>query len=144
MALGRKNWLFTGSDAGDEPAKVIYSLIGTTKLDGLDLEAYLRQVIEAAAMTRRLLLYGMVLLNRLEIHKHRYRRRSVRSNKVLDTRYEARLRFGEAVLAAVDRNPLTDSGKNSEANLAAIYSVSTGALGTLDICLNGHILLQVI
>jgi transposase len=45
VALGRKNFLFAGSDAGGERAAAIYSLIGTAKLNGLDAEAYLRYVI---------------------------------------------------------------------------------------------------
>lgn len=36
LTLGRKNYLFAGSDAGGERAAVIYSLIGTAKLNGLD------------------------------------------------------------------------------------------------------------
>ena len=43
--LGRKNFLFAGSDAGGERAAAIYSLIGTAKLNGLDPEAYLRHAI---------------------------------------------------------------------------------------------------
>jgi transposase len=46
VALGRKNYLFCGSDAGGERAAAIYSLIGTAKLNDLDPEAYLRYVIE--------------------------------------------------------------------------------------------------
>jgi hypothetical protein len=46
VALGRKNYLFCGSDAGGERAAALYSLIGTAKLNGLDPEAYLRHVIE--------------------------------------------------------------------------------------------------
>jgi transposase len=46
VALGRKNYLFCGSDAGGERAAGIYSLIGTAKLNGLDPEAYLRYVLE--------------------------------------------------------------------------------------------------
>lgn len=46
VALGRKNYLFAGSDAGGERAAAIYSLIGTAKLNGLDPEAYLREVLE--------------------------------------------------------------------------------------------------
>lgn len=46
VALGRKNYLFCGSDAGGERAAAIYSLIGTAKLNGLDPEAYLRHVLE--------------------------------------------------------------------------------------------------
>ena len=45
VALGRKNFLFAGSDAGGERAAAIYSLIGSAKLSGLDPEAYLRFVI---------------------------------------------------------------------------------------------------
>ena len=45
VVLGRKNYLFTGSDAGGERAAAIYSLIGTAKLNGIELEAYLRDVI---------------------------------------------------------------------------------------------------
>ena len=45
VALGRKNYLFAGSDAGGERAAAFYSLIGTAKLCGLDPEAYLRYVL---------------------------------------------------------------------------------------------------
>ena len=41
VALGRKNYMFAGSDAGGERAAAIYSLIGTAKLNGIDPEAYL-------------------------------------------------------------------------------------------------------
>jgi len=46
VALGRKNYLFCGSDAGGERAAAMYSLIGTAKLNDLDPEAYLRYVLE--------------------------------------------------------------------------------------------------
>ena len=49
VALGRKNYLFAGSDAGGEYAAALYSLIGTAKLNGIDPEAYLRQVLERIA-----------------------------------------------------------------------------------------------
>jgi transposase len=49
VALGRKNWLFAGSDAGGERAAAIYSLLGTAKLNGLDPEHYLRHVLERIA-----------------------------------------------------------------------------------------------
>ena len=49
MALGRKNFLFAGSDAGGDRAAAIYSLIGSAKLNGLDPETYLRFVIERIA-----------------------------------------------------------------------------------------------
>jgi transposase len=49
VALGRKNYLFAGSDAGGERAATIYSLIGSAKLNGVDPEAYLRQVLTRIA-----------------------------------------------------------------------------------------------
>jgi transposase len=49
VALGRKNYLFCGSDAGGERAAAMYSLIGTAKLNDIDPEAYLRYVIERIA-----------------------------------------------------------------------------------------------
>ena len=45
VALGRKNYLFAGSDKGGERAAVLYSLIGTAKLNGIDPESYLRDVL---------------------------------------------------------------------------------------------------
>jgi transposase len=45
LALGRKNYLFAGSDAGGERAAAAYTLIETAKLNGLDPEAYLRDVL---------------------------------------------------------------------------------------------------
>jgi transposase len=41
----RKNCLFIGSDAGGERAAAIYSLVETTKLNGMDPEGYLREVL---------------------------------------------------------------------------------------------------
>jgi transposase len=49
VALGRKNYLFAGSDAGGERAAVVYSLIGSAKLNDLDPEAYLREVLTRIA-----------------------------------------------------------------------------------------------
>ena len=49
VVLGRKNYLFAGSDSGGERAAAIYSLIGTAKLNGLDPEAYLRDVLTRIA-----------------------------------------------------------------------------------------------
>ncbi|PQK83364.1 IS66 family transposase, partial [Pantoea ananatis] len=45
VALGRKNWLFAGSDAGGERAAVLYSLIGTCRLNDVEPEAWLRYVL---------------------------------------------------------------------------------------------------
>jgi transposase len=49
VALGRKNYLFAGSDTGGERAAAIYSLIGTAKLNDRDPEAYLRAVLTRIA-----------------------------------------------------------------------------------------------
>jgi transposase len=49
VALGRKNFLFAGSDAGGERAAAIYSLLGSAKLNGLDPEAFLREVLTRIA-----------------------------------------------------------------------------------------------
>jgi transposase len=49
VALGRKNWLFAGSDDGGERAAAIYSLLGTAKLNELNPEGYLRYVLERIA-----------------------------------------------------------------------------------------------
>jgi hypothetical protein len=45
LALGRKNYLFAGSDAGGERAAAVYTLVESAKLNGLDPEAYLREVL---------------------------------------------------------------------------------------------------
>ena len=49
VALGRKNYLFAGSDAGGERAAAIYSLLGTAKLNDINPEAYLRDVLTRIA-----------------------------------------------------------------------------------------------
>jgi transposase len=49
VALGRKNYLFAGSDAGGERAAAMYSLLGSAKLSGIDPEAYLATVLRRIA-----------------------------------------------------------------------------------------------
>ncbi len=49
VALGRKNYLFAGSDAGGERAAAIYSLLGSAKLHRIDPEAYLTAVLRRIA-----------------------------------------------------------------------------------------------
>lgn len=45
VSIDRKNYLFAGSDRGAERAAVLYSLIGSARLNGLDPEAYLSYVL---------------------------------------------------------------------------------------------------
>ena len=45
MKLGAKNWLFLGSDAGSDRAAIFYTLIRSAKLNGVEPEAYLRDVL---------------------------------------------------------------------------------------------------
>ncbi len=52
MVLGRRNYLFAGSDTGGERAACIYSLIGTALLNGVDPYLYLRDVLERIAEHR--------------------------------------------------------------------------------------------
>jgi transposase len=49
VALGRKNYLFVGSDAGGDRAAAIYSLLGTAKLNGRNPETFLREVLTRIA-----------------------------------------------------------------------------------------------
>ena len=49
IAIGRRNYLFLGSDSGGDRAANIYSLVGSAKLNGLDPEAYLREVLTRIA-----------------------------------------------------------------------------------------------
>jgi hypothetical protein len=45
VAVGRKNWLFAGSDAGGQTAAVLYTLTQTCRRHGIDPFAYLRDVL---------------------------------------------------------------------------------------------------
>ena len=49
IALGRRNYLFAGADSGGVRAAAIYSLVGTAKLNRLDPELYLRQLLSRIA-----------------------------------------------------------------------------------------------
>ena len=49
VALGRRNWLFAGSDRGGERAAAIYSLIATAKLNGVEPQAWLTDVLRRIA-----------------------------------------------------------------------------------------------
>jgi transposase len=49
IALGRKSWLFCGSDRGGERAAVMYSLIVTAKMNDVDPQAWLADVLARIA-----------------------------------------------------------------------------------------------
>lgn len=49
IAVGRNNWLFAGSDAGAERAAVIYTVLGTCRLHGVDPFVWLSDVLEKLA-----------------------------------------------------------------------------------------------
>ena len=49
VAIGRKNWMFAGSDDGGRRAAIAYTLIETAKLNSVEPEAYLRHVIARIA-----------------------------------------------------------------------------------------------
>ena len=46
IALGKKNWLFAGSERAGQRAAAIQTLLGTAKLNGLDSAAWLRDTLE--------------------------------------------------------------------------------------------------
>jgi transposase len=73
VALGRKNYLFAGSNAGGERAAAMYTLIGSAKLNGIDPEGYLSHVLARIAdhpITRiaELLPWYVDLPHRIEIN----------------------------------------------------------------------------
>lgn len=51
IALGRKSWLFAGSDRGGMRAAAMYSLITTAKMNDVDPQAWLADVLARIAST---------------------------------------------------------------------------------------------
>jgi transposase len=49
MAIGRKNWLFAGSDVGSRRAAAMYSMIESAKLNGLNPQLYITDVLARIA-----------------------------------------------------------------------------------------------
>jgi transposase len=49
IALDRRAWLFAGSDRGGERAAAMYTLIGTAKLNDIDPQAWLADVLRRIA-----------------------------------------------------------------------------------------------
>jgi hypothetical protein len=49
LALARRNWLFAGSDRGGQRAAVMYSLITTAKMNNIDPQAWLADILARIA-----------------------------------------------------------------------------------------------
>ena len=63
VALGRKAWLFAGSDRGGERAAFIYTLIGTAKLNDIDPQTWLADVLARIADIQQNQLYELLPWN---------------------------------------------------------------------------------
>ena len=53
IAVGRRNWTFAGSDEGGRRAAAIYTLIATAKLNDVDPQAWLADVLGSVAGSSR-------------------------------------------------------------------------------------------
>ena len=49
VAIGRKNWMFAGSQRGGNSMAIAFTLIKTAKLNGVDPQAWLTWVLERVA-----------------------------------------------------------------------------------------------
>ena len=70
MALGRKAWLFAGSDRGGDRAAFMYTLIGTAKINDIDPQAWLADVLARIANTPITRLDDLLPWNWAAQHEH--------------------------------------------------------------------------
>ena len=70
VALGRKSWLFCGSDRGGVRAAAMYTLIGTAKLNNIDPQAWLADVLSRIAETPQSRLDELVPWNWEDSQRH--------------------------------------------------------------------------
>ena len=70
VALGRKAWLFAGSDCGGERAAAMYSLIVTAKLNDVDPQAWLADVLARIADHPVSRLYELLPWNWRKLNQH--------------------------------------------------------------------------
>lgn len=63
IAVGRKNWLFAGSERGGEACAIVTSLIETAKAHGHDPLAYLTDVLERLPTTLNRDIDGLLPMN---------------------------------------------------------------------------------
>ena len=61
--MGRKSWLFAGSDRGGVRAAAMYTLIGTAKLNDVDPQAWLADVLGRIAETPQSRLHELLPWN---------------------------------------------------------------------------------
>ena len=70
LCLGRKSWLFAGSDRGGVRAAAMYTLIGTAKLNDIDPQAWLADVLGRIAETPQNRLYELLPWNWEDNRRH--------------------------------------------------------------------------
>ena len=70
LALGRRSWLFAGSDRGGRRAAAMYTLIGTAKLNDVDPQAWLANVLARIAGTPQSRLYELLPWNWQDSQRH--------------------------------------------------------------------------
>ena len=70
VALGRKAWLFAGSDRGGDRAAFMYTLIGTAKINDIDPQAWLADVLARIANTPITRLDDLLPWNWAAQHEH--------------------------------------------------------------------------
>ena len=70
LSLGRKSWLFANSDRGAVRAAAMYTLIGTAKLNDIDPQAWLADVLDRIAAIPQNRLHELLLWNWEENRRH--------------------------------------------------------------------------
>ncbi|CAH2606392.1 protein of unknown function (plasmid) [Rhodovastum atsumiense] len=91
IALGRKAWLFAGSDRGDERAAAMYSLLITVKLNDIYPQAWLADVLARIADHPASRLHELLPWNWRRLNQHGAYRRliAIRGTQRMDTQRAA-------------------------------------------------------
>jgi transposase len=69
IAIGKKNWLFAGSERAGKRAAAIQSLLATAKLNGLDPAAWLRDTLEKLPTCRNSQIDSLLPFNMEALHQ---------------------------------------------------------------------------
>ncbi|MBL0168408.1 MAG: IS66 family transposase [Propionivibrio sp.] len=69
IALGRKNWLFVGSERAGKRAAAIQSLLATAKLNGLDPASWLRETLEKLPTCLNSQIDSLLPLRKVEVQQ---------------------------------------------------------------------------